>query len=258
MRNDWTINEITIVLYEYCRKPFGQFSGTKQFVKDLALLLNRTPGAIVRKVGNLASFDPIMKSRGVGGLTHSSKMDKIVWNKYAGNWEQLAYDAEVLLAQLKGQNLEESLNINLDTLPEGKEKIFEVKKRINQSFFRDAVISSYNQKCCITGINNVNLLHASHIVAWSNDIVNRTNPSNGLCLNVLLHKAYDENLIGISPDYEILISDDFFGKKISDVDEATKKYIWGFNKKKIIMPTRFMPDKDLLAIHFEKYRQKMA
>lgn len=35
----WTEEQITIVLYEYCRNPFGQFSATKQFVKELGQLL---------------------------------------------------------------------------------------------------------------------------------------------------------------------------------------------------------------------------
>ena len=60
-RNDWTIEQITIALYEYCRNPFGQFNASKQFVKDLGALIGRTPAAIVRKVGNLASFDPQMR-----------------------------------------------------------------------------------------------------------------------------------------------------------------------------------------------------
>lgn len=28
-RNNWTEEQITVVLYEYCRKPFGQFSAKK-------------------------------------------------------------------------------------------------------------------------------------------------------------------------------------------------------------------------------------
>lgn len=255
---NWTEDEITVVLYEYCRKPFGQFSGTKPFVQELASLLHRTPGAIVRKVGNLASFDPAMKSRGVRGLAHTSKLDEIVWNKYNGNWEQLTYDAELLLAKFKNIEFEESVSVDMKNLPEGKERLCEVKRRINQDFFRKTVISSYNQKCCITGINNVDLLHASHIVEWNQDIENRTNPCNGLCLNVLFHKAYDENLLGITPDYDIKISESFLGKKLKEVEDTTKRYILGFNNKKLILPARFYPDKDLLAIHYEKYRQKMA
>lgn len=252
---NWTEDEITIVLYEYCRKPFGQFSGTKPFVKELASLLQRTPGAIVRKVGNLASFDPAMKARGVGGLSHTSQLDEVVWNKYNGHWEELTYDAEFLLARFKNLALEESIDIDLNNLPEGRERVYEIKKRLNQDFFRKTVISSYKQKCCITGINNVDLLHASHIVEWSQDVVNRTNPCNGLCLNVLFHKAYDENLLGISPDYEIKISERFFGKNLKEVDDATKRYIMGFNNKQLIMPARFYPDKDLLAMRYEKYCQ---
>lgn len=254
MRDNWTEEQITIVLYEYCRRPFGQFNGTKQFVIDLGNLLGRSPGAIVRKVGNLASFDPQMRARGVGGLAHAAKLDAKVWEKYYGHWDQLAYDAEILIAQLQHKELEESLSINLNDLPVGSERVTEVKRRINQDFFRRTVLSSYNQKCCITGINNPSLLQASHIVDWSIDEANRTNPQNGLCLNALFHKAYDDNLLGITPDYEIVIAKDFFFGKPQDVDEATMSFIMGFDHKQMIMPKRFLPDRDLLAQHYERFK----
>lgn len=249
----WTEEQITVVFYEFCRKPFGQFSSTKEFVQQLAKLIGRTPAAIVRKVGNLASFDPKMKDRGVGGLGHTGKMDKVVWDKYYNHWDLLAYEAEKILAKMRGLTIEDSLNIDLDGLPQGKERIVEIKKRINQDFFRQAVLSSYNQRCCITGLNNPLLLQASHIVGWSKDENNRTNPENGLCLNVLFHKAYDENLIGISPDYEILISDDFFGLNTSQLIETTLNFVRSFNKEKIVMPRRFKPNRDFLALHYENY-----
>lgn len=255
-KNNWTKEQITVVLYEYCRNPFGQFSATKQFVKDLAQLLGRSPGAVVRKVGNLASFDPQMKERGVGGLSHTGKLDEEVWNRYYGHWDQLAYDAEVLLAKFRNKKLEESLTIDIHDLPQGSERIQEVKRRINQSFFRDTVLSSYENKCCITGLNNPKLLHACHIIGWSEDESNRTNPQNGLCLNVLFHKAYDENLIGISPDYEVFVSEEFLGTKLDNVDGSTKEYVRSINNRKLLMPKRFLPDRDLLAIHFEKFIHK--
>ena len=250
---NWTEEQITVVLYEYCRNPFGQFSATKQFVKELALLLGRSPGAIVRKVGNLASFDPQMKARGVGGLGHTGKLDEVVWKRYFGHWDQLAYDAETLIAKLKNKKLEQSLDIDLGNLPIGDERKQEVKRRINQNFFRDTVLSSYENRCCVTGINNTKLLHACHIIGWSEDEANRTNPQNGLCLNNLFHKAYDENLIGISPDYEIFVSDELFGTKLKEVDIHTKEYVMSYNKKRLIMPKRFLPDRDLLAMHFERF-----
>lgn len=250
-RNNWTEEQITVVLYEYCRKPFGQFSARKDFVKELGDLIGRTADAVVRKVGNLANFDTKMKSRGVGGLAHTSKLDEVIWKRYYGNWEKLAYDAEVILASFKRMEFEKSLSIDLHNLPTGLERIQEIKRRINQDFFRETVLSSYNQRCCITGLKNPLLLQASHIVGWNIDEANRTNPENGLCLNSLFHKAYDENLIGITPDYEILISEEFFGEQLSRVPESTREYIMGFNHKKIILPRRFLPNRDLLAQHYD-------
>ena len=74
-----------------------------------------------------------------------------------------------------------------------------------------------------------------------------------MCLNILFHKAYDENLLGISPDYEIFISERFFGERLKDVDQGTIDYIRGFDHQKLILPRRFYPDKDMLASHFEKF-----
>lgn len=254
-RNNWTEEEITVALYEYCRNPFGQFNSTKPFVIQLGHLLGRSPAAIVRKVGNLASFDPQMKARGVGGLAHTGKLDEVVWNKYFGHWDQLAYDAEILIAKFKNKEFEQSLDIDLNNLPKGGERRQEIKRRINQDFFRNTVLSSYENRCCVTGINNSKLLQACHIVGWSDDEANRTNPQNGLCMNVLFHRAYDENLIGISPDYEIFVSEDFFGMKLKEVDSLTKEYVMSYNKRKLIMPKRFFPDRDLLAIHYEQYKK---
>lgn len=250
---NWNEDQITVVLYEYCRNPFGQFSSTKQFVKDLGNMLGRSPAAIVRKVGNLASFDPQMKERGVEGLAHTSKLDEVVWNKYYGHWDQLSYAAETIIAKLQKKSLEDSLDIDTTSFPAGVERLRLIKQRINQSFFRKTVICSYNQMCCITGLNNPSLLEASHIVGWKQSEADRTNPQNGLCLNALLHKAYDENLLGISPDYIIHISDDFFGEKRNHVKESVIKYYMSFDGKKILLPSRFLPSKELLAAHFDNY-----
>lgn len=258
MNDNWTEEQITVVPYEYCRRPFGHFSGTKPFIVELGKLVHRTPAAIVRKVCNLASLDPRMKARGVDGLEHTSKLDEVVWNRYFGHWNQLAYDEEILIAKFKEKKFEESLAesiaIDLSTLPKGEERKQEVKRRINQDFFRRTVLSSYGNRCCITGLNNPTLLQASHIVDWGKDEENRTNPQNGLCLNVLMHKAYDENLLGISPDYEVLISERFFCKPMKEINEGTVDYIRNLNHKRLILPRRFYPDRDLLAMHFEKFQ----
>lgn len=195
-------------------------------------------------------------------MNHTGKLDEVVWNRYFGHWDQLGYDAELLLAKFKEKKLEESLeesiSIDISTLPKGFDRKQEIKRRINQDFFRKTVLSSYNYKCCITGINNPKLLQSSHIIGWSENEENRTNPQNGLCLNIFFHKAYDENLIGISPDYEVFVSEKIFGNKPNYVDETTINYLQQYDKKKITLPQRFLPNKDFLATHFEKYIKEYA
>lgn len=259
-KNDkWTIEQAAVALYEYCRRPFGQFSSRNKFVQDLSVLINRSPGAIVRKIGNFASFDPQMKARGVKGLSHTAKLDEVLWDKYYGHWDQLAIDAELIIADFKNVDLEHSVTIDLNNLPVGGERFQIVKSRINQAFFRDAVLSSYGLRCCITGLNNPSLLQACHIVSWKDEPEIRTNPENGLCLNVLLHKAYDEYLIGIDTDYKIHVSDEFFGTNLLNVDKEVRDYYKAINgKKTIFMPMRFSPNVDLLDMHFQKYLEKHA
>ena len=63
-------------------------------------------------------------------------------------------------------------------LPAGKTRTANVQTRVNQGFFRSVVISAYNGKCCITGLNMPSLLIASHIKPWSDSDpeTERTNP----------------------------------------------------------------------------------
>ena len=65
------------------------------------------------------------------------------------------------------------------------------KARVNQRFFRDLILDNYQSQCCLTGIAVPDLLIASHIVPWADDPKNRLNPCNGLCLNALHDKAFD-------------------------------------------------------------------
>ena len=72
-----------------------------------------------------------------------------------------------------------------DLPPAGREREATVRLRVNQSFFRDRILSAYNFRCCVTGLTVQPLLTASHIIPWAEDEKNRLNPRNGLCLNAL-------------------------------------------------------------------------
>lgn len=245
---NWTKEQTIVALSVYCKIPFNRASNTNPEIVAAANIIGRSPAAVKMKVGNFGSFDPELKARGIVGLTNSSKLDEEVWNEYSKDWERLAYDSEALKARfLKERAIADNEIVN----PIGEEREAIVRQRINQSFFRSAVLTSYNNRCCITGLSCCDLLEACHIVDWATDIENRLNPSNGICLNILFHKAYDKNYIGITPDYQVVISD----RLLDDTDENTtiRAFFNQYNNTTIRLPDRFMPNKELLSIHYQRF-----
>lgn len=242
----WTRNEEIIVFNLYCKIPFQRSSKNHPEVIRIAKLIGRTPSAVNMKIGNFGSFDDSLKKQGIVGLSNASRLDEQIWNEFNGNWNELAYESERLIAELEGKGIENNILENIK-IPLGSVNEVTVKQRVNQSFFRSAVLTSYNNTCCITGINNKSLLIASHIKPWSksNDM-EKTNPCNGICLNALHDKAFDKGFITITPNYYLHISDD-----ISDIydGEAIDRFFYYYKDKKINVPEKFAPNKEYLEYH---------
>jgi len=98
-------------------------------------------------------------------MSNASKLDEQVVKEFLDNWEELAVRARKIEAEyLKTAQSEEA---QIEELPEGLDNITETKQRMNQQFFREAVLSSYLQRCCITGMAVPALLVASHIKPWA-------------------------------------------------------------------------------------------
>lgn len=246
----WTREETIVAFNVYCKIPFKNSSKTHPTIIKYAKILGRTPSALNMKVGNIGRLDPDLKKQGITGLTHGARLELEVWEEFYGNPDHLAFESERLISEFSKQNLEISANINLDDFPLGIERDVIIRQRVNQSFFRTAVMSSYNFRCCISGIENSSLVEACHIIDWAQDVANRTNPKNGLCLNPLFHKAYDKHLLSIKPDFNIVISDEMLS---SATEKSFYTYLKELNGKSIILPDKFFPDKELLDIHYNKY-----
>lgn len=245
-RKNWTREETIVAFSVYCRIPFKASSKTNPEVIKYANIIGRSPSALNMKIGNFGRLDPTLRSQGIVGLANGSKLDEEVWHEFNSDWSRLAYESEKIIANFEGKQLSDKLRIAQDTLPVGVEKERVVKTRVNQSFFRSAILSSYNQTCCVTGIKIPELLVASHIIPWSKDEKNRTNPRNGLCLNSLHDKAFDKGLMTIDENYKIKISDRI---KHAYSDEVTATMFAQFDGKNIILPDRFLPDLDFLQYH---------
>lgn len=244
---NWTEDELKMAINVYCKIPFIKARKSSPEIIKWAKIIGRSPGGLYTKICNLGHFDSGVEAK---GLSHAGKLDPIIWAEFEQNPEKVIYESELLLAQRMGQTLEEYTEISTDDLPEGKTREVVVRQRVNQRFFHDTVLSAYDNHCCITGISNTPLLEACHISGWANDARNRTNPKNGLCMTPTFHRAYDKYLIAITPDYEIVISEQMInGAK----DEQTQRYLVGLQHKKMLMPEKFAPDVELLAQHYESY-----
>jgi putative restriction endonuclease len=244
-RRKWTREESIIVFNLYCKIPFKNSSKFHPEVIRVANLIGRTPSAVNMKIGNFGSFDENLKKKGIVGLENTSKLDKEIWDEFNGNWDELAFMSEQLVEKLSGNEIVE------EKYPLGEEKIGVVKQRVNQNFFRKAILASYNETCCITGINTEKLLVASHIMPWSvSDSTNKTNPRNGLCLNALHDKAFDKGLLTVTDKYIIHVSSD-----IRDVyDGKTVEEFFGrYEGEKIILPEKFCQIKLFCSITMMLY-----
>lgn len=246
VHKNWSRNEHIVAFNLYCKIPFTKINASYRPVKELAKIIGRTDGSVAMKLANFARLDPALQARNVKGLTQGAKGEEEVWKEFNGNWGELAWQSEQILAKYKQQNIEQSAEINLNDLPtEGKERESIVRTRVNQSFFRKAILASYDSTCCITGLSVPELLVASHIIPWSKDEKNRVNPSNGLCLNALHDKAFDTGLITVTPDYKIQLSNMITGLK----DQSSLDLFLPFEGKAIALPGRFHPDPKFLEWH---------
>ena len=236
----WTREEEIIVFNLYCKIPFKNSSKSHPDVIRIANLIGRSPSSVNMKIGNFGSFDENLRKQGIVGLSNASKLDKEIWDEFTGNWDKLAYESELLISKLTNTD-------NSTAIPLGKESTSEVKTRVNQSFFRQAILTSYNSTCCITGISVPRLLVASHIKPWKDsEPKEKTDPRNGLCLNALHDKAFDQGLITILPNFKILIS-----RKLKEVysSETMDSFFYSYENKQIFLPEKFIPNKSYLEYH---------
>lgn len=250
MRNNWTREEIIVALNVYCKIPFKDSRASHPLVRAYAQLIGRTPAALNMKIGNLGRFDPMLRERGIVGLSQGSKLDEAVWNEFTDNPEALVYESERIIARYKSQPLEEATRIDTTDLPLGQEREAIVRQRVNQQFFRAAVLCAYGHRCCITGITQPSLIEACHISPWSEDVRNRTNPQNGLSMNPLFHKAFDDLLLTVTPDYTVMVSDQLVA---STQDERFRAYLSTIQGSTIHLPEKFCPDRALLDQHHQRF-----
>ena len=240
LRKSWTRGELILAINLYCKTPFGKIHYHNPLIIELAKYLGRTPGSVSYKLANFASIDPSLDRKGASNV---SKLDKETWEEFFNDWEKMAFESEQQMIRIYGESI---YTENKEIIPEGKYKESIVKTRVNQSFFRKMILSSYDSQCCITGLPIKELLVASHIIPWSQNPKTRLNPQNGLCLNSLHDKAFDRGYITISTSYQVVIS-----SKIKNFDSKIITMITDYQGAKMLLPRRFLPKQEYLNYHRE-------
>jgi len=82
----------------------------------------------------------------------------------------------------------------------------QVKQRLHQASFRERVVAAYDRRCALSGLPEVRLVDAAHIIPDGDEDLGQPDIRNGICMSKLHHAAYDADLIGIDADHRIHVS----------------------------------------------------
>jgi putative restriction endonuclease len=111
-------------------------------------------------------------------------------------------------------------------------------------------VPAYSSQCAICRLKELRLLDAAHILS---DVLEAGEPTvqNGLSLCAIHHRAFDQNLVGVSPDYTVHVS----GRLLEDEDGPMLDLLKGFHEVPLHVPTRAAdrPDRERLDARFARF-----
>jgi putative restriction endonuclease len=129
--------------------------------------------------------------------------------------------------------------------------ITETKHRLHQAPFRAAVLEAYKCKCAICRFGHANLLDAAHIVPNSEG--GKASVKNGLSLCKMHHGAFDSKIIGISPNYTVIVNPSVLNEKDGPM---LRHGIQEFhNQQLMVLPDKKSqrPDTEFLKLKFKQF-----
>lgn len=221
----------------YCVTPMSKINTSNKVIQEVAKLIGASTGSLNARMQNFRAVDP----RQTSSLGRIAKMDREVFEEFQHDWGTLSLQAE----SITGLALFDADPLN------GAKRLSSLTNRSQVSrerqFFRRAVLSSYEYRCCISGQTLPDMLIASHIKPFNicRSANDRTTPENGLCLNVFYDKAFDQGYITVDSSLTIRVS-----KRVEDFPDAfTEKWLLGLQGESIMLPSRFRPRDEFLEYH---------
>lgn len=118
--------------------------------------------------------------------------------------------------------------------------------------FRKTIVLLYDHRCALCGIRMLTpeghtIVEASHIIPWNKSQDDR--PANGLALCRLCHWSFDEGLMSVGKEYEVLVS------RRVQTEQNLPGHILTLRDRSIFTPAEqnFWPAQTNLEIHRREY-----
>ena len=124
--------------------------------------------------------------------------------------------------------------------------------RLHQRTFREKVLHAYRHACALCRLKHDSLLDAAHIIPDAED-AGEPLVSNGMSLCKLHHAAFDQYILGISPDFIVEIRTDI----LNETDGPMLKYgLQQMHGVRMQLPRREKdkPNRDALAERFQRFK----
>jgi putative restriction endonuclease len=166
---------------------------------------------------------------------------------YVIGWDARALKARVAFGTPAADALEYPA-----TAGERRYALREVKQRLHQASFREAVIAAYAGRCAVSGLPEQRLLDAAHIIADRNEPLGQSVVPNGIPLSKIHHAAFDAHLIGIDPDFRVHVANRLLRQNDGPMLEVLKE----LHHANLHLPARRRdwPDQERLALRFDVFR----
>ena len=146
----------------------------------------------------------------------------------------IGWDAKTLKARVAFGAVEESALEFPATEVERRYALRQVKQRLHQASFREAVITAYDGRCAVSRLPEQRLLDAAHIIEDKNEKLGQATVPNGIPLSKIHHAAFDAHLIGIDPDFRIHVAK----KLLTQNDGPLLETLKNLHHQKLHLPER--------------------
>jgi putative restriction endonuclease len=128
-----------------------------------------------------------------------------------------------------------------------------IKQRLHQKTFRERVLEAYSRQCAFCALRHTQLLDAAHIIPDSEEL-GEPIITNGISLCKIHHAAFDSNIIGVTPEFKIIVREDILKEKDGPM---LQHGIQQLHNQRILLPRnkKLWPDRDRLEVRFKRFKE---